>query len=197
MATKRGKGGCSWFAYRVYADPAIHDREQQRIFRGPAWHFLGLEDEVPEACDYKTVHVGDTPVILARDEHGRLHAMVNRCVHRGNLVCIKASGNDGARLTCVYHNWTYDLRGNLASVAFVNGVGGKGGMPKDFDRARHRLRALRVETVFGLVFATFSDDAPALEDYLGAEMRDNMERVLGRKMRVLGAYRQYMPNNWR
>ncbi len=189
--------GVSRVPYRVYADPAIHDREQQRIFRGPAWHFLGLEDEVPEACDYKTVHVGDTPVILARDEHGRLNAMVNRCVHRGNLVCIKARGNDGGRLTCVYHNWTYDLRGNLASVAFVNGIGGKGGMPKDFDRARHRLRALRVETVFGLVFATFSDDAPALDDYLGAEMRDNMERVLGRKMRVLGRYSQYMPNNWK
>ncbi len=189
--------GVSRVPYRVYVDPDIHNREQERIFRGPAWHFLGLEDEVPEAGDYKTIHVGVTSIILARGADGALNAMVNRCVHRGNLVCIKERGNCGGRLTCVYHNWTYDLGGNLESVAFAKGVGGKGGMPKDFDRSQHRLRPLRVESIFGLVFATFSDEAPGLSDYLGAEMRDNMERVLGRKMRVLGSYRQYMPNNWK
>ena len=146
--------GVSRVPYRVYADAGIYEREQERIFRGPAWHFLGLESEVAEPCDYKTVQVGETPVILVRGEDGALNAMVNRCVHRGNLVCIKKRGNEGARLTCVYHNWTYDLRGNLASVAFAKGVGGKGGMPEDFDRARHRLRPLRVEAIFGLVFAT-------------------------------------------
>ena len=189
--------GVSRVPYRVYADDGIHRREQERIFRGPAWHFLGLADEVAEPGDYKTVNIGDTSVILVRGEDGSLAAMVNRCVHRGNLVCIKQRGNDGARLTCVYHNWTYDLQGNLASVAFAKGVDGRGGMPDDFDRTKYRLRPLRVDTVFGLVFATFADDAPALADYLGSEMMENMERVLGREMRVLGAYSQYMPNNWK
>ncbi len=189
--------GVSRVPYRVYADDGIHRREQERIFRGPAWHFLGLADEVAEPGDYKTVNIGDTSVILVRGEDGSLAAMVNRCVHRGNLVCIKQRGNDGARLTCVYHNWTYDLQGNLASVAFAKGVDGRGGMPDDFDRTKYRLRPLRVDTVFGLVFATFADEAPALADYLGSEMMENMARVLGRKMRVLGAYSQYMPNNWK
>jgi len=189
--------GVSRVPYRVYADPDFHDREQARIFRGPAWHFLGIEDEVPTAGDYKTVHIGDTPIILARGENGALNAMVNRCAHRGNLVCVKQHGNSGGRLTCVYHNWTYSLEGDLESVAFAKGVGGRGGMPADFDRTKHRLQPLRVDSIFGLVFATFSDQAPALADYLGPEMRENMARVLDRKMRVLGRYRQYMPNNWK
>ena len=29
--------------YAVYHDPAIYEREQERIFRGPTWLFLGLE----------------------------------------------------------------------------------------------------------------------------------------------------------
>ncbi len=33
--------------YQVYLDPAIYEQEHERIFRGPAWSFLGLDVEVP------------------------------------------------------------------------------------------------------------------------------------------------------
>jgi phenylpropionate dioxygenase-like ring-hydroxylating dioxygenase large terminal subunit len=133
---------------------------------------------------------------VLRDEAGAVGALVNRCAHRGNLVCIKRGGN-AERLTCVYHNWTYDLHGSLKSVAFGKGVGKKGGMPADFDPAKHGLRRLRAATYRGLVFATFSDAAAPLADYLGAEMRANIDRVVGRRMCVLGTYSQYMRNNWK
>ena len=58
--------------------------------------------------------------------------MVNRCAHKGALVCLQERGNAKA-LTCVYHSWSYDLTGRLQSVAFRHGVRGKGGMPEDFD----------------------------------------------------------------
>ena len=48
--------------YRVYTDPAIHAREQSRIFRGPTWNFLCLECELGEPGDYKTTFVGDAPI---------------------------------------------------------------------------------------------------------------------------------------
>jgi len=34
--------------YRVYHDPELYAREQERIFRGPVWSFLGLAAEIPE-----------------------------------------------------------------------------------------------------------------------------------------------------
>ena len=161
--------------YAFYSDDGIYRRELKRVFQGETWNFLALECEIPNAGDYKTATVGEVPVIAVRDEAGAVNAMVNRCAHRGNLVCIDEAGN-AERLTCVYHNWTYDLRGNLASIAFEKGIRGKGGMAEDFDRSRRGLRRLRVETYRGLVFGSFSADAPPLADYLGPEMRANIDR---------------------
>lgn len=188
--------GVDHVPYRVYTDPEIYAEEQRRLFRGPVWNFVGMASEVPAAGDYVTRHVGDTPVVMVRDQDGSINVLVNRCGHRGNLVCTKMSGR-AEHLTCVYHNWIYDLKGNLTSVAFRRGVAGKGGMPDDFDMAAHSMPRLRAEMFRGLVFATFSDAAAPLPDYLGAEMRANIERVVGRRMRLLGTHAQFMANNWK
>ncbi len=189
--------GVSRVPYRVYSDPDIYEAEQTRIFRGPVWHFALLEQEIPGPGDYRRIEVGDTSVIVIRGADGGINAMVNRCVHRGNLVCIDRAGTADGRLTCVYHNWTYDLSGRLTSVAFRHGAGGKGGMPADFDLSAHRLAPLRVAVYRGLVFVTFSGETPPLEDYLGPEMCANIDRVVGRDMEILGTYTQSMANNWK
>src|SRR5204862_252222 len=111
-----------------------------RVFLGPTWQYLALADELPEPGDYKTTFLGETPVIVTRGEDGQIHAMVNRCAHRGNLVCLKQRGHAKDGLTCVYHAWRYDLTGNLTSVAFRRGVGGKGGMPDSFRLEDHGLK---------------------------------------------------------
>ena len=77
--------------YRVFADPEIYRAERDRIFLGASWQYLGLADELPEPGDYKTTFLGETPVIVTRGEDGEIHAMVNRCAHRGNLVCLKSA----------------------------------------------------------------------------------------------------------
>ena len=182
--------------YRVYTDPAIHAREQARIFRGPTWNFLCLECEIPSPGDYKTTFIGDAPVIAVRDETGAINAMVNRCAHKGAQVCYKPRGNV-SELTCIYHNWVYDLRGNLTGVAFGRGVAGKGGLTDDFDRGRHGLERLRVEVFRGLVFATFSEHTPTFADYIGAELVGCIDRVFVRPLRVLGYHSQVLPNNWK
>ena len=129
--------------YWVYSDPDIHAREQRLLFQGPTWNFLCLDVEVPNPGDYKTTMVGDAPIIVVRDENGVVNAMVNRCAHKGALVCYKPRGNV-SELTCIYHNWVYDLGGKLTGVAFQRGVRGKGGMEDDFDAADHGLQRLRV-----------------------------------------------------
>jgi len=39
--------------YRLYHDAEIYAREQERIFRGPVWSYLGLDCEVPEPGDFR------------------------------------------------------------------------------------------------------------------------------------------------
>ncbi len=182
--------------YRVYTDPAIHAREQARIFRGPVWNFLCLDCEIPEPGDYKTTFIGDTPVVVVRDADGAVNALVNRCAHKGSLVCYKPRGNV-AEFTCVYHNWVYDLGGRLTGVAFARGVAGKGGLDDDFERADHGLERLRVEVFRGLVFATFRDETPAFAAYIGAELVAAIDRVFVAPLRVLGYHSQVLPNNWK
>jgi len=182
--------------YEVFSSQEIYDLEQERIFRGPTWSFLALEAEIPKPGDYKSTFVGDTPVVVTRTEDGELAAWVNRCSHRGAMVCRNARGNASSH-SCVYHQWSFDQRGNLLGVPFRRGQKHMTGMPKDFDPKCHSLRQLKVESYRGLVFATFSDEAPALPDYLGAEMRPWVDRIFHKPVEYLGCTRQFSQSNWK
>src|SRR5690606_21126748 len=142
--------------FRIYSDQEIYEREQTELFRGPIWNFVGVDIEIPNPGDYKTTWVGDTPVIVVRDHDGKINCIVNRCAHRGATLCFDSGGNK-EDFTCAYHNWRYDLSGTLKSVAFQQGVRRVGGMPPDFDMCKHNLTRLRVESICGILFATFSD----------------------------------------
>lgn len=183
--------------YRVFSDPEIYRTELERVFLGATWQFLALADELPQIGDYKTTFLGETPVVVTRGDDGGLHAMVNRCAHRGNLVCLKRQGHTDDGLTCVYHSWAYDLEGNLKSVAFRRGIGGKGGMPDSFRLEEHGLRKLRTDHFAGLVFGTLSDNAPPLADYIGNDIGGRIGRVMRAKPKLLGTTSQILHNNWK
>jgi len=190
------EGGISKVPYRLFSDPEIYALEQKRIFHGPVWNFLCLELDIKNPGDFKLSSVGETPVVVTRDKEGKVHAMVNRCAHKGALVCLKEKGN-AAVLTCVYHSWSYKLNGDLQGIAFRNGIKGRGGMPKDFDITKHRLQPLKVEVFCGLVFGTFDFDMPSVESYLGPLMAGYVRRNLDRPLRPLGLQSQIIHNNWK
>jgi anthranilate 1,2-dioxygenase large subunit len=182
--------------YRLYHDPEAYQREQERIFRGPTWNFLGLEAEIHNPGDFHTTYVGDTPVIVNRDASGTIHALVNRCAHRGAMVRREMSGN-ASEHTCIYHQWCYGLDGRLNSIPFRRGIRGKGGLDPSFDMAVHGLRKLRVASVNGALFGTLADDVEPLEDYLGAPVLAQMRRLLERPVTILGYNRQRIRGNWK
>ena len=190
------KEGNSRVPYRVFADEDIYRTELDKLFLGPTWQFLVMDNELPNPGDYKTTFLGETPIIVTRGEDGQIHAMVNRCAHRGNLVCLKRQGSDSL-LTCVYHSWSYDLEGNLKSVAFRRGIAGKGGMPDDFRLEDHGLRKLRTDHFAGLVFGTLSDDTQPLSEYIGNMVGERVGRVLYGKPKILGTTSQILHNNWK
>ncbi len=182
----------------VYSDRENYQRELDRIFYGPHWHFVGVDCEIEKVGDYKRKTIGERSVLMVRDKEGNVNVLLNSCAHRGTEVCQKTSGNDGPVLRCPYHHWSYDLKGNLQGVPFRRGVKGQGGFPEDFDPAQHSLTRLRVETVNGAVFATFDHDAPAFADYVGPIMMRYLTRVFnGKKLRVLGHQRQKLKGNWK
>lgn len=193
-AFPRGDG--SRVPYKVFHSQEIYDLEQERIYRGPTWSFLGLEAEIAAPGDFKATYIGDTPVVMTRTEDGGLAAWVNRCAHRGAEVCRLKRGNATSH-NCVYHQWSYDSRGNLLGVPFRRGSKGQVGMPSDFKPAAHNLRQLRVDSYRGLVFATFSDTVELLADYIGPTMAQYVDRVFHKPVVYLGCTRQYSNSNWK
>lgn len=188
--------GVTRVPYWVYQDPQTYADEQVRIFRGDTWNYLCLEAELPEPKSFVTTFVGEMPVVVTRDAQGALHAWENRCAHRGALVCMRPRGA-AERFSCIYHNWTYDHAGNLTNVAFRRGIAGQGGMPADAKPESQAPKKLRVASVCGLVFGTLSEKVSPLETYIGPEILPRIRRIFVRPVRVLGAYTQVLPNNWK
>lgn len=190
-------GGNDRVPYWIYTDQGIYQRELERIFRGPTWSYVGLECEIPNPGDYKRTSIGDQSIIVVRDTDHGINALINRCAHRGVQLCQQDKGSVN-EFMCPYHQWTYDLRGNLLGIPFQRGVKGHGGMPDDFQPADHGLECVRVQARNGGIFATLSDETPPLEDYLGDPILGYYDRIFdGRALRLLGHSRQRIGGNWK
>ena len=189
--------GVSRVPYWIYSEPRIYEQEQELIFSGASYNYVGLEAEIPHPGDFRRTAIGDKPVVVTRDQEGEVNVVVNRCAHRGVEFCYKDHGN-GSAFICPYHQWTYDLKGRLIGVPFRRGVKKMGGMPEDFKLEEHNLQALNVAVRNGVIFASFRNDMPSLEDYLGPKMLGYFDRVFdGRELKVLGYSRQRMACNWK
>ena len=88
----------------LYTDPRIFADEMERIFhRG--WVFVGHESEIAAPGDFVTRPLGEQPVILVRSTDGETAVLLNRCAHRGTLVCPLERGHTRV-FACPYHGWT-------------------------------------------------------------------------------------------
>ena len=136
------------------------------------------------------------PVAITRDAEGAIHAFESRCAHRGAFLCLKPCG-EAREIACVYHNWTYDLKGNLTAVAFRRGIKGSGGMLPDARPESNSPRQLKIENYHGLVFGTLAMDLAPVADYLGEAVAAKVRRVMKGPVKALGGYSQMLPNNWK
>jgi len=182
--------------YDLFTSKAQYELEKEAIFKGPAWHYLCLRVEVLNPGDYVVSHIGETSIIVVRNEQKIIKAMVNRCAHRGAMLCQKRSGTT-RKFSCVYHAWSYDLDGNLTNVAFSKGIKNQGGMPGDFKNEDYPLRRLKITEFCGLVFGSFDENVPDIETYLGPDVSAKVKRVLNRPVKVIGRNTQMLPNNWK
>jgi phenylpropionate dioxygenase-like ring-hydroxylating dioxygenase large terminal subunit len=155
---------------RIYTDPDIFDLERTRVFAA-AWTYVAHESEIAGPGDYKAVEVGARPVVVTRDSEGRVHALLNRCTHRGAVLAIDQRGC-AKRFTCPYHGWTFANDGRCVGIPF----------PRDHpvkDRSVFDLGRLEVETYRGFVFATLAADPPPLRVWLG-NARPYLDAIIDR-----------------
>ena len=176
----------------IFSSSEIFKLEQERIGKGPIWHLLAHESELPNEGDYKRMSIADVPIFVVRGVDGTVGGYLNACSHRGTEIVALKRGNAGKRIRCIYHGWSYELNGELSGVPLPTGF------PDGFDKKNHGLRKVRVESFHGLIFATLSDRAQPLQDYLGEKMRECIVDALGSDELVyLGSQSVELGCNWK
>ncbi|WP_176695936.1 aromatic ring-hydroxylating oxygenase subunit alpha [Phenylobacterium immobile] len=177
----------------IYADQSIYELELERIF-ARAWNFMCHESQIPKAGDFFLSFIGEESVIATRDKKGELQVLLNSCRHRGNAVCRAESGNARSFL-CTYHGWTYGLDGSLIGVP-----GYKDFYHEQLDKSQWGLvKAGKVASYKGFVFATMDPEAPDLEEYLGEVGRMGIDLIAERgDMEIVeGIQKNLIGCNWK
>jgi phenylpropionate dioxygenase-like ring-hydroxylating dioxygenase large terminal subunit len=144
----------------IFSDEEIWRLEQEKVF-AKSWLFLAHETEIPEPGDHVTRQLGNDPVLVVRGEDGRIRAFHNSCVHRGTKLCRTDAGNSKT-FTCPYHGWVYGLDGKLQATVYPPEVAAKIG-----ESTSSLIEMAQVDSYAGLVFGTWDETAPSLDQYLG------------------------------
>ena len=175
-----------------YLSKEINDLDVAEIF-SKHWIFVAVEPDITEPGDYIRVEVGHNSVIIVRDDDMQVKAFHNVCRHRGSQLCDDAKGSVG-NIVCPYHQWTYDLSGNL----IYNEHMGEG-----FDKSEHHLKPVHVGNIAGLIFICLSDDPPAdfvdmkkaMEPYIAPHRLADCKVALQEDIIENGNWKLTMENN--
>jgi Rieske 2Fe-2S family protein len=133
----------------LYTRADVFEADVEVFFRRH-WICIGLECDVPEPGDANVIDIGKSSIILLRDDDGQLRVMHNVCRHRGSRLLASGSAIV-SKLVCPYHQWTYELSGELIHAPHM-GVG--------FDKGCRNLKPVNFRSVGGLIYACLSDDPP-------------------------------------
>jgi len=178
----------------VYTNAEIFEREMQKIFHA-TWLYVAHESEIPKAGDFVTRAIGRQPIVVVRGDDGTCRLLMNRCRHRGALICEVERGNQ-SHFRCFYHGWTYDNSGKLAHIPKDDAY------PADFDRDAYGLTPVpRVESYRGFIFGSVNPNVGSLREHLGlaAAKFDYMidASPTGELLLDAGVHRTTFRGNWK
>ena len=137
----------------MYTSTDVLAREMQTFFADGVL-CVGLSADLPASPEWMTLDIAGRSVVVARDGSGALRAFLNVCRHRGAPV---AENRGTARLlTCPYHGWAYDLKGDLIARPKEDGFSA-------IDKCEMGLTQLPVAEKNGLVFLSCNPARPAID----------------------------------
>jgi phenylpropionate dioxygenase-like ring-hydroxylating dioxygenase large terminal subunit len=138
----------------LYRDEEFFAHEMECVLR-PSWQIICHVNDIPNAGDYHTFDfIGESLVALRGDDQ-IVRAFHNVCRHRAARLVDGPSGHCNFRVTCPYHAWSYDLKGNLAGVPFRDTF-------IDLDTTTHGLKPIEMEIYHGFIFVRLVGGGPSV-----------------------------------
>jgi Rieske 2Fe-2S family protein len=182
-----------------YSAERVFGIEKERIFCRE-WVCVAREEELAERGAWRLVSVLGESLILVRNRSGALRAFYNVCRHRGTRLCADPhdarpqaqlpGGIAAGRITCPYHQWSYDFDGNLVSAPHL-------GAEPGFDRKEFSLYPASVECWGGFVFLHLSPaQAQPLAQQLGG-IPERTRRYPLAQLRIGHTIRYSVAANWK
>ena len=152
---------------KIYTDEEIHREEVEKIFN-KLWLIACHESEVANAFDYRTfLHPCGKSLLIVRGEDMQVRCFYNTCSHRGNTLLQDPSGN-AKRITCVFHHWTYDPKGNCVDIPRE-----KPGYGDRLCKENVGLREVKASVAYGgFVWVNIDDNCETLEEFIGDAFED-------------------------
>lgn len=148
---------------RFYTHPDIFALDMD-VFFHKSWMLGGFEADIPDEGDVHSIEIGSASILLVRDDDGQVRAFHNVCRHRGARL-VEGSARGISRLVCPYHQWSYDLEGNLVHAAH---------MGQDFDKGCHGLKDVHARAVGGMIFVCLAEEPPADFDDVADELEERL-----------------------
>ncbi len=171
----------------AYRDPGWYGAEVHHVWK-TSWVLVGRRAELPVGTVRPIDLVGQR-LILVHDDEGRIRAFHNTCRHRGAELCAAEGALRGGRISCPYHQWTYDVQGRLISTAFGTPTG-------DFRKEDHGLFPVHLLDWRGFLFVCLGETPP---DFTQASIPELAKLANWPLERLVTGYRRHwdIACNWK
>ena len=122
-----------------------------------AWQFIAHKDLIKKRLTpfYFLEDIISEPLFIV-NQNNKIKCFSNVCTHRGNILCSKASNNNG--IQCSYHGRTFDLNGKMKNMPGFEGV-------KNFPKNSDNLKSIKLLDWKKFIFFSLSKGI-SIEDIL-------------------------------
>ena len=144
-----------------YISDAIFDEEKKAILFNN-WSAIGFGKDIPNTGDIKPMSFVDMPLLMARDENNNINVFQNTCRHRG-MILIEEPKNLSGLITCPYHSWCYNLKGELCATPMVGGTDIN--TPAAIKNDELGLFKIKSAVWQDIIFVNISNNAQEFTDY--------------------------------
>ena len=171
----------------TYTDPALFEQERLRIFKENP-QFVCFSGDLPGPGSFYTFDDLGVPVLLTRDQDGKINAFLNACSHRG--ARLKDGCGKSNAISCPYHAWGFDLKGKLRTIYKEETFG-------NVDKSYYNLVKLPVEEKYGMIYVGLDPDMKfTIDEHIG-DLAPYFEMWDFGKMELVNTHEWRMQTNWK